>query len=240
MMLRAELPVQRNSTLNVRDASLGARPWLAELSRSRAASAARRCAGSAPFAGAQHPEAAAEVVPHAAAVTSTLLVADRSSGSRPACGSPPTRCPADRSPNACRTSHSSSSHPVRRATPVAAAAKCARMSASSSDGIGLQSEMIDADTAAALRDREIDARVLDHPLRVIVLAHGRIARRTGRNRSECSASRSSTPDVNVKALHADLLFLGYGQRRPRPASARRRERRRGRRLALASQQFSVR
>ena len=180
MMLRAELPVHRNSTLNVcathsSHRTVPARGVSRRVSRVTRSIPRAFAPRSARFrrSAALRKLRAARAFQHAAAA-SLRHRRDRSSGSRPACGSPPTRCLADRSPNACRISHSSSS---RSARPRDAGPRRSEMRADVGelgDGLGLQPEMIHSDTSAALRDREIDARILDHPLRVIVLAHGRI------------------------------------------------------------------
>src|SRR5262249_12820509 len=72
-------------------------------------------------------------------------------------------------------------------------------------GVDLQSEVVDAGRSAASGDREVDARILDHPLRVIGLGDGR--RRTEDVRVEPDALVDIVDgDVNVEALHRDLLL----------------------------------
>src|SRR4029453_6419572 len=75
--------------------------------------------------------------------------------------------------------------------------------------IGLQPQMVDADAAFALRDREIDARILDHPFRIVGLAHRWFgAEQTGVEAD--AVAEVAHPDVDVKAFHADLLLRGLG------------------------------
>ena len=103
---------------------------------------------------------------------------------------------------------------------------------------GLQAEMVDAGLAAASRDREIDARIFDHPLGVVVLAdRGRRAEQAGIETD--ALLEVGDPEVDVKALHADFLLrrVGNGAATGRGAPA-------GTHAAsqteLARQQFSVR
>ena len=104
--------------------------------------------------------------------------------------------------------------------------------------IGLQAKVVDANLAATGRDREIDPRVLDHPLGVVVLSHrGRCAEQAGIETD--ALVEVGDPEVNVEALHADFLLrrVGNGAATGRGAPA-------GTHAAsqteLARQQFSVR
>jgi len=72
-------------------------------------------------------------------------------------------------------------------------------------GLDLKPEMVDAGGSAPLRDREVDARIIEHPFGVIVLAHRRLD--TEQRRIEADAlGQIGDCDVNVKAFHAALLL----------------------------------
>ena len=104
--------------------------------------------------------------------------------------------------------------------------------------VGLQAEVVDAELAATRRDREIDTRVVDHPLGVIILAHrGRRAEQTG---IEADALLEvGDPEMDVKAFHADFLLRrvdnGAATGRGAPAGTHAASQ-----TELARQQFSVR
>ena len=70
-------------------------------------------------------------------------------------------------------------------------------------GVDLQAEVIDAGAAAvaALRDREVDARVLDHPLGVVGLADGRLGAEQRRVEADAGVQVLDA-DVHVEAFHA--------------------------------------
>ena len=71
--------------------------------------------------------------------------------------------------------------------------------------VNLEPEMIDTGGTAALRDREIQARLVEHPLRVVVLAHGRLA--AEQRRIEPNArGEIGDRDVDVESFHAPLHF----------------------------------
>jgi len=73
------------------------------------------------------------------------------------------------------------------------------------DFVDLKPEMVDARLVAARRDREIDARILDHPLRVVAFFDGR--RRAENRRVETNALRQIVDrNVDVKAFHAGILL----------------------------------
>ncbi|KOT02027.1 hypothetical protein DM50_3702 [Burkholderia mallei] len=64
----------------------------------------------------------------------------------------------------------------------------------------LHAEMVEPRRRAALRDREIDARILEHPFRVVFLDDGRFGGE--QRRIEANAVREiRDADVNVEAFH---------------------------------------
>ena len=71
-------------------------------------------------------------------------------------------------------------------------------------GIGLQPEMIEPVTCTTVRDREVHARVVEHPLGVIVLAHRRFGAEQLRIELDARIEIGHA-EMNVKALHAVLL-----------------------------------
>src|SRR5260370_1184712 len=73
-------------------------------------------------------------------------------------------------------------------------------------GIDLEAQMVDSRRTAALRDREVDARIVEHPFGVIVLANSGLG--AEQRRVETNAvGQIGHCDVNVKALHAALLLV---------------------------------
>ena len=58
----------------------------------------------------------------------------------------------------------------------------------------------------ALRDGEIDARIVEHPLRIVVLHDGRLCREQGRVETD-RLVEVVDPDMDVQTLHADFLSL---------------------------------
>src|SRR5690606_24044683 len=93
--------------------------------------------------------------------------------------------------------------------------------------VRLDAEMVDAGRAAGVRDREVHARILEHPLGVVVLAHGGLgAEQLG---VEADARRQvGDIEVDVEAVHGrGSLFRGVQV----PA---------GPQSAAPAQQFSVR
>src|SRR5216684_4417403 len=75
--------------------------------------------------------------------------------------------------------------------------------------LGLNAEMIEARPFAARRDREIDARIIEHPFGIVGLHHGR--RRVEQGRVEFDRIRDVLDrDVNVHALHGDTPLQDAG------------------------------
>ena len=72
-------------------------------------------------------------------------------------------------------------------------------------GVELEAEVIETGLLPTRRDREVDARVFDHPLRVIGFAYGRSgAEEPGVERNPLFDIRNC--DVNVKSFHDAFLF----------------------------------
>src|SRR6185437_15368020 len=71
--------------------------------------------------------------------------------------------------------------------------------------VDLEAEVIDAGRAAALGDGEVQPRIVEHPLRVIVLQHGRL-RPEQRGVKADGGTELGYRDMDMKALHATLLF----------------------------------
>lgn len=66
--------------------------------------------------------------------------------------------------------------------------------------LNLHTEMVEARLGAALRDRKIDARVVEHPLRVVILDDGRFGREQRRVEPN-AVGQIGDADVNMKAFH---------------------------------------
>src|SRR5215471_7085962 len=73
----------------------------------------------------------------------------------------------------------------------------------------LDAEVVYAGRGAALRDRKVDSRVVEHPLGVVVLAHGGLGAEQGRIEANALGEIGHC-NVNVKALHAALLRFEMG------------------------------
>ena len=71
--------------------------------------------------------------------------------------------------------------------------------------LGLNAEMVETFGIAAHRDGKVDAWIIQHPLRVIVLVHAR--RLAEQRRIKANAVfKIVDRNVHVKAFHAPLLF----------------------------------
>jgi hypothetical protein len=80
-------------------------------------------------------------------------------------------------------------------------------------GLDLETEMVQPRRVAELRDREVHTRVLEHPFRVVVVAHGRL-RAEQRAVERDRLLQIFDGQVDVKAFHAD--FSRYPARKARP------------------------
>src|SRR6202035_1418588 len=72
--------------------------------------------------------------------------------------------------------------------------------------VGLDAEVIEASRATPRRDREVDARVIEHPLRIVGLEHGRLDREQGRVEAD-RLLEVIHGDVHVKPLHWRLPWV---------------------------------
>src|SRR3982074_2363215 len=104
--------------------------------------------------------------------------------------------------------------------------------------VRLKPEMIDARLAAPCRYREVEPRIVDHPFGVVVLAYRRLGAEQTRIKAYALLEVLDSK-VNVKSLHADLLFEGDARRLPALARACLEGAQDGAQT-LARQQFSVR
>src|SRR3546814_9789003 len=75
----------------------------------------------------------------------------------------------------------------------------------SSDLFDLDAEMLDAFGRMAVgRDRKVDARIIEHPFRVVGLHHRRLAGEQ-RGIETDRLVEICNPDVHMQAFHADFL-----------------------------------
>jgi hypothetical protein len=73
-------------------------------------------------------------------------------------------------------------------------------------GLCLDAEMIQSRRAAARRYGEIDSRIVEHPLGVVVLHHGGLRREQRRVEAD-GAGDTLDGNVHVHALHGSLLAV---------------------------------
>ena len=85
--------------------------------------------------------------------------------------------------------------------------------------VRLQAEMVDTRLGAAIGNGEVDARILEHPLRVVGLLHRRLGAEQRRIETDALLEVMHA-DVDVEALHGPFLSVwSWGHRRGHRSSS---------------------